>query len=489
MSATLTIKILGDATGAQKEMKSVMGSIESMNTKALVAAGALAGLGAVTVKAASDQAEALNKVNVVFGANAGTIEAWADNAAQAMGMSKTAALDAAGGFGTMFTQLGFGVGPAAEMSQGLVELGADLASFHNLSGGAAEASEMMSAALRGEYDSLQRVIPTINAAAVEQRALADTGKASAAELTAAEKAAATYALMLEGAGPALGDFERTSEGLANKQRSLTATLSDVSAEIGSALIPVVEAFLPLLESAAEWAGQNTDALVILAGAVAVGSGTILAINGAMKAYAAAQAVMTAATAAYTGIRKAATSADLVGKGINLAMTAAAYGYAAAQGVVRAATIVWTGVQWALNVALSANPIGLVVIAIAALVAGFAAVVIGVKKAYDRFDAFKNVVDAVWGAIKTAIRWIGDLIAKIGQIKFPSLPSWLGGGERAAAAAGYRLTPATGYSASGGPVAITVNVSGARDPETTARTVARQLDRSARRNGLGLAGAW
>lgn len=59
------------------------------------------------------------------------------------------------------------------------------------------------------------------------------------------------------------------------------------------------------------------------------------------------------------------------KGATSALKASKLGMmaqAAWSGVVRGATLLWTGVQWALNAALSANPIGLVVLGIAALVA-------------------------------------------------------------------------------------------------------------------------
>ena len=79
--------------------------------------------------------------------------------------------------------------------------------------------EAQTAAFRGEYDSLQRFIPTINAANVEQKAMEQTGKENAEQLTASEKAAATYTLMLEGMGAAQGDFARTSDSAANRQRT------------------------------------------------------------------------------------------------------------------------------------------------------------------------------------------------------------------------------------------------------------------------------
>lgn len=215
------------------------------------AAGAAAlAVGAVAVKVgwdvanmASDQEEALNKSNVIFGKNAGAIEKWADGAAKSAGLSKTAALDAAAGFGDMFSQLGFGAGEAANMSTSVVQLAADLGSFNNLD--TAEVVDMISASFRGEYDSLQRLIPNINAARVETEALAMTGKKSAKELTAQEKAAATLAIVQKDGARAAGDFARTSDGLANQQKILKAEFDNVKSELGKQLLPV-------LTSAGKW---------------------------------------------------------------------------------------------------------------------------------------------------------------------------------------------------------------------------------------------
>lgn len=64
-------------------------------------------------------------------------------------------------------------------------------------------------------------------------------------------------------------------------------------------------------------------------------------------------------------------------------------------VAKAATVAWTGAQWLLNAALSANPIGIVVMAIAALIAGLVL-------AYKNSETFRNIVHAVWNGIKVAI---------------------------------------------------------------------------------------
>lgn len=188
------------------------------------------------VSAASDVEEAQNKVNVVFGDGADEINRWARTAATRIGQSRRQALDAAGAFGNMFTQLGIGADTAGDMSTQMVELASDFASFHNAD--ITEVLQAQQAAFRGEYDAVQRFVPTINAAAVEQRALEMGLAATSSELDAQDKALATQTLLMEGAGQAAGDFARTSDGLANQQRITQARFADLQAQLGSVLIPV-----------------------------------------------------------------------------------------------------------------------------------------------------------------------------------------------------------------------------------------------------------
>lgn len=72
----------------------------------------------------------------------------------------------------------------------------------------------------------------------------------------------------------------------------------------------------------------------------------------------------------------------------------------AQKAAAAASAVWTGAQWLLNAALDANPIGLVVLAIAALIAII--VVIATKTTW-----FQTIWKAAWGGIKAAAKAVGD----------------------------------------------------------------------------------
>ena len=74
--------------------------------------------------------------------------------------------------------------------------------------------------------------------------------------------------------------------------------------------------------------------------------------------------------------------------------------AAAAKVVTAATKVWAAGQWLLNAALTANPIGLVIVAIVALVA---IVII----AYKKSETVRNSVHGAFRAVGAAARWLGD----------------------------------------------------------------------------------
>jgi phage-related protein len=73
---------------------------------------------------------------------------------------------------------------------------------------------------------------------------------------------------------------------------------------------------------------------------------------------------------------------------------------AAWAVYKTAVLTATAVQWAFNAAMDANPIGLVIAAIAALVAG-------VIYAYTHWKWFHNAVQTVWEALKTFGGWIKD----------------------------------------------------------------------------------
>lgn len=102
----------------------------------------------------------------------------------------------------------------------------------------------------------------------------------------------------------------------------------------------------------------------------------------------AATVSTAANTAATGTNTAATSTGVLARGRAIVAMAA---HKTATLAATAATKVHTAGQWLLNAALAANPIGLVVVAIAALVAGFVL-------AYKKSETFRGIVDGLWNNV-------------------------------------------------------------------------------------------
>ena len=150
-----------------------------------------------------------------------------------------------------------------------------------------------------------------------------------------------------------GAAAANAETMAGKMQIMKVQMAETKEAIGAALLPTIQKLLDLLMPLATFAQQNSDLFLIFAGVIGGLSVAVIAVNAAMKVY----------------------QATLV--------------------VVKAA-------QAALNFVMSANPIGLVVLAIGALVAAFVL-------AYKHSEAFREAVDAMFGFIKNAVSASVDLL--------------------------------------------------------------------------------
>jgi phage-related protein len=405
----------------------------SLKSLAVVAGSAFAAIGIGSfvkgsVEAASDFNEELSKSNTVFKDQAGEIEAWSKTAAKGFGQSQKSALGAASSFGNMFRQLGIGGEEAAKMSTQMVELASDFASFHN-----ADITEVLQAqqsAFRGEYDAVQRFVPTITAASVEQKALALGLAGSTKELTAQDKALATQALLLEGAGDAMGDFDRTSSSMANQQRILGALWEDAKIQIGTALLPAVTsivrflvsdgipAFLGFADGVGSVVGTVRDAFSTIAGIISSG-GTENELSSGMQGVIeriglAALTVKDVVQANWPAVRDA--TLEVVGQLRDMAAAAWESRDAIAAVVIPLGTFatvlvtiakVNTGIA-AVSTALgsigpliaaklgpmlaAAGPIGIGIAVVLALAAA-------AFFAYKKFEPFRNVIDTIGRTIR------------------------------------------------------------------------------------------
>jgi hypothetical protein len=246
MASTLEIiiKVTDKFTGAFKEAEAKMKSLKEVGQQlSSIGAGLtvgvtlpLAALGAVSIKAASDLTESINKVNVVFGESSQEILTWGKTAATTLGMSQQQALEAAGTFGNLFTSMKMGQGVSAEMSRGLVDLSADLASFNNID--SAQVLEKLRSGITGETEPLKVLGVNMDEATVKAKAM-QLGIASAGqELTTQQKVLARYAIIMEQTAKAQGDQGRTSGELAGQTRILKAQLADAAAMLGQNLLPM-----------------------------------------------------------------------------------------------------------------------------------------------------------------------------------------------------------------------------------------------------------
>jgi hypothetical protein len=209
------------------------------------------------VKAASDLSETVSKVGVLFGDSASKVEEFAATAATSLGQTKQQALDAASTFAIFGKSAGLAGDDLVKFSTDFVGLASDLASFNNTS--PEDAIQAIGAALRGETEPLRRYGVLLDDASLRQAALGlGIIKTTKEALTPQQKVLAAQELIYRQTSAAQGDFERTSDGLANSQRILTAQIQNIQTEIGTALLPIVlkmttvfsQEFLPVIQSIA-----------------------------------------------------------------------------------------------------------------------------------------------------------------------------------------------------------------------------------------------
>lgn len=229
-----------------------------------------------TVHAASSLGESLNAVDKTFGESAHTIHSWAESNAASFGLSQRAFNEAATPLGAMLKNQGLTMDQVGAQTIKLTERAADMASVFNVN--VSDALTAIQAGLRGESDPLERFGVSLQAVAVEARALADSGKTSAAQLTAQEKAVARLNLIYDQTASTAGDFADTSTGLANAQRIASAEIENAQAKIGTTFIPVMAA-------AANASGHFADTLGAVPTPIAAAVAAVAVAGAAMLVFA------------------------------------------------------------------------------------------------------------------------------------------------------------------------------------------------------------
>jgi hypothetical protein len=195
-------------------------------------------IGIDSIKAASDLGETISKVGVLFGDSAKDIEEFAGKAAQSLGQTKQQALDAAANFAIFGKSAGLSGEELVKFSTEFVSLAGDLSSFNNVSQD--DAINAIGSALRGEAEPLRRFGVLLDEATLKNAAL-QLGLITTTKeaLTPQQKVLAAQKVIYEQTTTAQGDFARTSDGLANQTKILSAELENTKLIIGEALLPLV----------------------------------------------------------------------------------------------------------------------------------------------------------------------------------------------------------------------------------------------------------
>jgi hypothetical protein len=190
---------------------------------------------------------------------------------------------------------------------------------------------------------------------------------------------------LDDTSAAAGNLESKMDSAASAARNMDKALSNATGSAARDLDNVAES----TDRMATKTGTATGAMGALAGGFeALGLGAVA-----------------------TGLQVVGASTDFVSGGMDLltlalestkvkqiATTVTTYAQAVATNVASAATKAWAGVQWLLNVAMEANPIGLVVIGVMLLVGA-------IILAYNKSDTFRKIVTGAFEAVTAAASWL------------------------------------------------------------------------------------
>lgn len=210
------------------------------------------------VKAASDLAETISKVDVVLGEASGAVKAFADDMASQFGLVKGEVLDTAASMGGLGKSLGkLSGGKLSGFSTQFTKLAADLSSIQNID--LKSAADALRIGLSGnQSDKLKELGVITTEAAVKQYALAKGIAKVGQELSEEQKFLARAGVISEGLAFASGDLERTIGGTANAYRRFTGTITNLGAEIGTALSPAINKGIGLLNEFAAAAARAFD---------------------------------------------------------------------------------------------------------------------------------------------------------------------------------------------------------------------------------------
>lgn len=274
---SILFQLLGDSRSLERATKAGKGSLDTLGGAFKRVAGFAAGAfaadrvldfvgDAVQLAAAAEEVD--SKFEAVFG-TADELEAKLSELGDTAGITDADIKGLSATFGNLAQAQGITGEATQELTLDVAELAGDLASFNDADP-AQVFGNLTKAILTTEREGLKPLGIAVSEAEVKTRALAIATADNRTEVTKADRALASYRIVVEQSGKAIGDLDRTSDSAANQQRQLRASIEELQTEIGRELLPVFRDFLQLANDAIPVVRTLAGALTSLAGPQGVG---------------------------------------------------------------------------------------------------------------------------------------------------------------------------------------------------------------------------
>lgn len=256
---------MGTAWGKLKDSIGGIGTV--LGGLSLGVAG-VAAAGAVMVPKILDAGASLDaldkKAATVFEGSLGSVQAWAEANASAMGLTETQAVAAAAGIADLLKPMGFTADQAADMSTEISGLSGALSAWSGGTRSAAEVNDILSAALLGERDALKGLGIAISEADVQaQLAKNGTEGLTGAALEQA-KAQATLELVLAKSTDAQKAWADGSMSAMQQQNQAKASVEELKEAFNRGLYPILQELVPVATEVAQWLAEHLPGAIATA---------------------------------------------------------------------------------------------------------------------------------------------------------------------------------------------------------------------------------
>lgn len=230
--ATRATKSVGSSSKKTKGQFDAMGgSMVRFFAGTAVAAGM-----ATWVNAGIDMADTADLIRVswdkTFGGAGDELIGNLTEQRKALGLAEFEMQKLLGTTGQLAQQQGMTKAESAEFAEQLFIMAGDVAAFTGELDNAPAVLGAFQAAIRGEFDPLEQFGIKLSQAAINNRALADTGKESVAELTDQEKQTALLALITEALADETGALSEAIESGNTVTNEMTAEMKDAQEQVG-----------------------------------------------------------------------------------------------------------------------------------------------------------------------------------------------------------------------------------------------------------------